>query len=187
MRWLIAGWAWTLCSMGTLVAQQFGGVYSASPDTATVVTLMLRQDAANKLTGTLAARGESFPVEGMVEDGAAIGAIRTGGTGFYFEAQLRNDQLELTIVDVDRAGDYEPWRGVHYQDTRIVRDIYPPRMTVQYKRYDGSGALVAEGERKLSDLGFLLGPNPINSSDPLRYEKRMIDSWLRREDGLAAR
>ena len=104
------------------------------------------------------------------------------------EAQLpAGERLELTIVDVDRAGDYEPWRGVHYQDTRIVRDIYPPRMTVQYKRYDGSGALVAEGERKLSDLGFLLGPNLINSSDPLRYEKRMIDSWLRREDGLAAR
>ena len=104
------------------------------------------------------------------------------------EAQLpAGERLELTIVDVDRAGDYEPWHGVGFHDTRIVRDIYPPRMTVQYKRYDGSGALVAEGERKLSDPGFLLGPTPINGSDPLRYEKRMIDSWLRREDGFAAR
>ncbi len=97
------------------------------------------------------------------------------------------ERLELTIVDVDRAGDYEPWHGVHYQDTRIVRDIYPPRMTVQVKHFDASGALVSEGERKLSDPAFLLGSSPINESDPLRYEKRMIDSWLRRELGTASR
>ena len=97
------------------------------------------------------------------------------------------ERLELTIVDVDRAGDFEPWHGAQHQDTRIVRDIYPPRMTLQVKHYDASGALVSEGERKLSDPAFLLGTNPINSSDPLRFEKRMIDSWLRRELNTAAR
>lgn len=104
------------------------------------------------------------------------------------ELQLpAGERLELTIVDLDRAGDYEPWHGFRFEDTRIIRDIYPPRMTVQYKRYDASGAVVADGERKLSDPAFLLGSSPINESDPLRYEKRMIDSWLRRENGLAAR
>ena len=106
------------------------------------------------------------------------------------EALLPNgERLELTITDVDRAGDYEPWHGMQHQDTRIVRDIYPPRMTVQVKHFDASGALVSEGERKLSDPAFLLGTTPINDSDPLRYEKRMIDSWLRREfrDPVAAR
>ncbi|RZA21962.1 MAG: DUF3016 domain-containing protein [Lysobacteraceae bacterium] len=104
------------------------------------------------------------------------------------EAKLpAGERLELTIVDVDRAGEYEPWRGMRVQDVRIIRDIYPPRMTLNYKRYDASGAVVGEGERKLSDPGFLLGNSPINESDPLRYEKRLIDSWLRREDGLATR
>ena len=104
------------------------------------------------------------------------------------EARLpAGERLELTIVDVDRAGDFEPWHGVDHQDMRIVRDIYPPRMTIRFKRYDASGAMIGEGERKLSDPAFLLGTTPINNSDPLRYEKRMIDSWLRREDGLAAR
>ena len=97
------------------------------------------------------------------------------------------ERLELTIVDVDRAGDFEPWLGMRHQDTRIVRDIYPPRMTLQVKHFDASGTLVSEGERKLSDPAFLLGTNPINSSDPLRYEKRMIDSWLRRELNTASR
>ena len=102
--------------------------------------------------------------------------------------QLPNgERLELTIVDVDRAGDFEPWLGMRHQDTRIVRDIYPPRMTLQVKHFDASGTLVSEGERKLSDPAFLLGTNPINSSDPLRFEKRMIDSWLRRELNTASR
>ncbi|QDA57622.1 DUF3016 domain-containing protein [Thermomonas aquatica] len=104
------------------------------------------------------------------------------------ETQLpAGERLELTITDVDRAGDYEPWHGVQHQDVRIIRDIYPPRMTLQVRHFDASGALVSEGERKLSDMAFLIGPTPLNDSDPLRYEKRMIDSWLRRELDTAAR
>lgn len=97
------------------------------------------------------------------------------------------ERLELTIIDVDRAGDYEPWLGIQHHDTRIVRDIYPPRMTLDFRHVDASGRVISEGERKLSDHAFLIGTTPINSSDPLRYEKRMIDSWLRRELATAAR
>lgn len=104
------------------------------------------------------------------------------------EARLPpGERLQLTIVDVDRAGDFEPWHGINHQDIRIVRDIYPPRMTLRYKRYDASGAMVGEGERKLSDPAFLLGTTSINNTDPLRFEKRMIDSWLRRELHTASR
>ncbi len=106
------------------------------------------------------------------------------------ETQLpAGDHLQLTIVDIDRAGDYEPWRGPGQQDIRIIRDIYPPRMTVQYKRFDASGQLIAEGERKITDQAFLINATPLNDTDPLRYEKRMIDSWLRRElrEPVAAR
>ncbi|MEO6228317.1 MAG: DUF3016 domain-containing protein [Thermomonas sp.] len=97
------------------------------------------------------------------------------------------ERLELNIVDIDRAGQYEPWRGPNLQNTRIIRDLYPPRMTVQFRRTDASGAVVAEGERKLTDPAFLLNASPINDSDPLRYEKRMIDYWLRRELDTASR
>lgn len=97
------------------------------------------------------------------------------------------ERLDLNIVDIDRAGQFEPWRGPDLQNARIIRDQYPPRMTVQFRRLDASGAVIAEGERKLSDPGFLLNASPINNTDPLRYEKRMIDSWLRRELDTASR
>lgn len=106
------------------------------------------------------------------------------------ESQLpAGERLQLNIVDVDRAGEYEPWRRLDQQSVRIIRDIYPPRMTVQYKRFDANGQLVAEGERRITDPAFLTNATPFNDTDPLRYEKRMIDSWLGRElrDPVASR
>lgn len=104
------------------------------------------------------------------------------------EQQLGSgERLQLTIVDIKRAGEYEPWVGQDLRNVRIVRDMYPPRMTVSFRLLDATGTVVEEGERKLSDPGFLLNSNPINVSDPLRYEKRMVDAWLRRELVTASR
>ena len=89
------------------------------------------------------------------------------------------EQLDITVTDIDLAGDYEPWRNLS-QDVRIVRDIYPPRMRLHFTLRDAQGRVLSEGERRLSDLGFLQGSSLLDS-DPLRYEKRMIDDWTRRE------
>ena len=102
------------------------------------------------------------------------------------QAQLpAGERLELTIVDVQRAGRYEPWR-MNMQDVRVVRDVYPPRMTLRFRHFDASGALVSEGERKLSDPGFLTHLTPLSDNDSLRHEKRLVDTWLRREFRTAA-
>lgn len=90
-------------------------------------------------------------------------------------------RLDVDILDVQRAGNYEPWRGIAFADIRVIRDLYPPRMTLTFKRIGTDGQAIAEGERKLSDMGFLIGANAVRSSDPLRYEKNMIDRWLARE------
>lgn len=96
-------------------------------------------------------------------------------------------RLELTIIDIKRAGQYEPWLAPNLQDARIIRDIYPPRMTLRFREMDAGGKVVAEGERKLTDPAFLIHASPMNDTDPLRYEKRMIDSWLRSDWRTAAR
>jgi len=92
----------------------------------------------------------------------------------------RGQTLDLTITDIDRAGQYEPIVRPGMDDIRIVKDIYPPRMTLNFVVKGPDGQVVAEGERKLVDHGFLMGPH-LNNNDTLRYEKRMIDDWLRRE------
>jgi hypothetical protein len=96
-------------------------------------------------------------------------------------------RLELTIVDIQRAGRYEPWLAPNLQDARIIRDMYPPRMTLRFRELDASGAVVAEGERKLSDTAFLMSSTRMSDTDPLRYEKRMFNDWLRSNWRVAAR
>jgi hypothetical protein len=99
-------------------------------------------------------------------------------------AELRlpaGEQLQVEITDIKRAGNYEPWRGIQLQDVRIVREIYPPRIELRFRRTDASGRVLEEGERELVDHAFLIGGTSALDSDPLRYEKAMIDRWLRRE------
>ena len=98
-------------------------------------------------------------------------------------AQLMpGEKLEIRITDIERAGRYEPWRGINVDHVRFVRDQYPPRMELSYTLYAADGQVLAQAEqRKISDLGFLQGSTRLNNTDPLRYEKAMIDDWVRRD------
>ena len=89
--------------------------------------------------------------------------------------------LDVTLTDIRRAGNYESWHGPRGNDVRIVRDLYPPRIELRFVLHGVDGAVLAQGERKLSDLGFLQDATRLDDSDPLRFEKSLIDDWLRRE------
>lgn len=90
------------------------------------------------------------------------------------------ERLQITFIDIDRAGEHEPWRGLEYQHTRIVRDLYPPRIRLHFTVTGADGAIKREGERALTDAAFLQRAS-VSSSDPLRYEKQLLRDWIRRE------
>ena len=95
------------------------------------------------------------------------------------ERRLPAEQsLQITLRDVDLAGEYEPGRMSDMHDIRIIKTLYPPRIELEYRLSDASGTVLREGEATLRDTGFLLGAGPLGS-DPLRYEKRMLRDWLR--------
>lgn len=89
--------------------------------------------------------------------------------------------LAITIKDVDMAGDFEPWHSPRVQDVRFIKDIYPPRIDLEFKLTDAGGKVVAEGPRQLRDLSFMMNPSLTTQNDTLRYEKRLIDDWISRE------
>ena len=64
---------------------------------------------------------------------------------------------------------------------RIVRDIYPPRLGLEFRLLDPAGRVVRSGSRALSDLAFLLKITGGFRDDPLRHEKALLDDWLRAE------
>src|SRR3546814_8291621 len=61
-------------------------------------------------------------------------------------------RLEVTITDITRAGNYEPWRGISADSIRFMRDIYPPRLTLDFKLVGADGNVLAHGTRELSDI-----------------------------------
>lgn len=97
------------------------------------------------------------------------------------ERMLPEDRhLAVTFTNVRRAGTYEPWRGPRWDDVRVIKNIYPPRIDLTFTLTDANGGIVKGGERKLRDPAFLQR-GTLNRTDPLRFEKRMLDDWLRDE------
>ena len=90
-------------------------------------------------------------------------------------------KLSVTFTDIDMAGDFEPWRGPNWDDIRIVKDIYPPRMVFSFRLTDAAGNVVKEGTRDLRDMGFMMKISMGFRDDSVRHEKAMIDDWLRSE------
>lgn len=87
-------------------------------------------------------------------------------------------RLDVRITDVQRAGGFEPWRT--QSDVRIVRDIYPPRIDLEFRLLAADGSTLRSGTRQLRDSAFLMRASTY-TNDPLRYEKALLDDWLRKE------
>ncbi|MFG3448764.1 DUF3016 domain-containing protein [Stenotrophomonas sp. NPDC047960] len=90
--------------------------------------------------------------------------------------------LEVRFTDIKRAGDFEPQHGPRANDIRIMRDVYPPRITLDFTLRDAGGRVLQEGKDvKLVGLNYLQnGVGLRSNSDPLRYEEQMLDDWLRK-------
>lgn len=96
-------------------------------------------------------------------------------------------RLQVTFTDIDMAGDFEPWRGPQFDDIRIVKDLYPPRLVFSFRLTDSEGNVVKEGRRDLRDMAFMMKITMATQSDTLRHEKALLDDWLRAEFRRLAR
>ncbi len=88
-------------------------------------------------------------------------------------------KLSVTFTDIDMAGDFEPWHGPRWDDIRVVKDIYPPRILLTFRLTDAAGNVVKEGKRDLRDLAFMMKITMSFRDDPVRHEKALLDDWLR--------
>lgn len=88
-------------------------------------------------------------------------------------------RLAVTFTDIDMAGDFEPWRGPQFNDIRIVKDLYPPRLVFSFRLTDAEGNVVKEGRRDLRDMAFMMKLSMASQSDTMRHEKGMLDDWMR--------
>ena len=88
-------------------------------------------------------------------------------------------KLEITVTDVDLAGEFLPTS--HPDQVRVVKEIFRPRITLEFKLTDAAGVVVKEGKRTLTDLNFMSNLSIIGRNDPLFYDKEMLTDWVRKE------
>ena len=91
---------------------------------------------------------------------------------------LRGGQkLEVKFTDIDLAGDFEPQLGPRFNDVRIMKEIYTPKLDLEFKLTGPDGKVLNEGKRKLRDDTYVQRLVP-HLDDPLRYEKDILKDWL---------
>ena len=91
--------------------------------------------------------------------------------------------MSIRVTDVDLAGDFESFRGPQADQVRITKDLYPPRIVLEFEVIHDTAAVVRSDKRDLTDLNYQLR-NVYPREDYLRYEKDILRDWLRSEFGF---
>lgn len=90
---------------------------------------------------------------------------------------LRPDlKLELIVTNLDLAGDVQSTFGATPNDIRMVKPVFPPKISFSYSVLEGDKVIMV-GDEKLTDLNFMNGLKKPNEK-PLSYENAMLKSWL---------
>lgn len=96
----------------------------------------------------------------------------------YLAADLK---LEVSFVDIDLAGRFEPEHGPNLQNVRIYRDITYPRMKLTFRLLGPDGQVLSEGERKLVDMSYNLNLLPPTADPEYRHDKALLADWMSSE------
>jgi hypothetical protein len=89
-------------------------------------------------------------------------------------------RLDVTITDVDMAGELRPSGSSIYMLRRVVRGVYPPRVDLEFKVVGADGTVEREGRRELRNSAFLMGWQG-RRYGPLAHEEVLLERWLRTE------
>jgi Protein of unknown function (DUF3016) len=90
-----------------------------------------------------------------------------------------NSNLTLRFTDIDLAGSYRTSRRGG-RDVRVNRgEITPARMSFDFLLQDSTGRTLARGSTRITDTSHHGLRSHPNRSEPLYYEKRMLERWLK--------
>ncbi|MDX5405783.1 MAG: DUF3016 domain-containing protein [Chromatiaceae bacterium] len=87
-------------------------------------------------------------------------------------------QWQVTVTDIDLAGDVDYFIGGAGNALRVVKDIYSPAIKFSQVLRDKHGEEVLSSDEKLRDMGFMQSLRTPNNNEEFRYEKQMLDDWF---------
>lgn len=84
--------------------------------------------------------------------------------------------LHVDVLDVDLAGEL---RLVKLELLRVLgQGADMPRLHLRYELRQGE-RVISTGEDRLSDPGYLMHTGARQASEPLHFERRMLDGWFK--------
>jgi Protein of unknown function (DUF3016) len=86
--------------------------------------------------------------------------------------------LRVEFLDIDLAGSLATWRPAT-AELRIMSEVTWPSMRLRYSLED-DGKIVASAEERLVKLDYLGDLTDYRASDPLRFDKVLLDDWFDR-------
>lgn len=87
--------------------------------------------------------------------------------------------LEVTVTDLDLAGEVSLRHHFAWRDIRVLKDIYFPRMSFHYILRDRDQRVLQSGSEDLKDLGFLSSWGRFGMTR-FSFEERMLRNWFRK-------
>lgn len=91
-------------------------------------------------------------------------------------------QLSVVMTDVDLAGDVNPMYRANHTDIRVIKDIYMPRVKLDYVLTGPQQQEIARAsEVKIYDMAFM-NSSAIGTLDrEFQYEHKMLKKWFTKE------
>jgi hypothetical protein len=129
----------------SISAQSYTGTFAAPNQQGGQTVITMNQATNGQVTGTITGNGNSFQIEGVLEDGSVVGAMTGPQGGLWFEAELDEGELYLTLVEPDANG----------------QPNYGTATTLVFARADGlAQGRVAEGGNPLAGQGGASAQDP---------------------------
>ena len=92
-------------------------------------------------------------------------------------------RLNMTVTDIDLAGDVDYFFTRFNQGVRVVTDLYFPSIEFSYELQDAQGNVIMSGEENVKDMGFQFSGSRYVSDAPFGYEERLIEDWFQETFG----
>jgi len=149
-------------------------------------TMLTSVAYAGQVSVTWQAPEKYTDIKAAVGTDSVFQDVVTGELGIVFAdlaKKLPDDvQWNVTVTDVDLAGEVLHAKGVTGKDVRVIKDVYLPRMSVSYSMFDGKGIKIAEGSDEIKDMTFLMkGPHIASGHTVLKYEEKMLQDWFKNQ------
>ncbi|OBP16161.1 hypothetical protein A5320_01710 [Rheinheimera sp. SA_1] len=87
--------------------------------------------------------------------------------------------MEISVKDIDLAGDVNPMYRIDNTDIRVIKDIYFPRIKLDYVLFDQNKQPIRqESDVKIKDMGFMTSNHIGYQSREFAYEHEMLKKWF---------